>query len=221
MSFTLVTGIVSHGERLSDTNNEGIIMCQWHWADGIDVNFSSFHNSIAITLSYRMFKLKFLCFERLGLCEHEVFLTRLRPYKNHSHKWLKPVTSTMGNYGERSEGRVIWYVPSKCQVVSRLSWFVRLCRMSTRVRSEYFVKKRRPEGFPAKSLWRVTYEHSTPRCKRAHLFSSTVLQVRELSIPLPPQQTQFTVVLDNGIHFVTTPESALSLDARIDQEFEL
>ncbi|KAH7883170.1 hypothetical protein F5I97DRAFT_188723 [Phlebopus sp. FC_14] len=48
-----------------------------------------------------------------------------------------------------------------------------------------------------------------------------VLGVKGLNVPLPQQATALTCTLNNGIHFVTTPETRLSRDARIDQEFEL
>ncbi|KAH7926937.1 hypothetical protein BV22DRAFT_1085889 [Leucogyrophana mollusca] len=48
-----------------------------------------------------------------------------------------------------------------------------------------------------------------------------VLGVRGLNVPLPQQPTALTCTLNNGIHFVTTPECRLSRDSRIDQEFEL
>ncbi|KAG1756276.1 uncharacterized protein EDB91DRAFT_1233131 [Suillus paluster] len=38
---------------------------------------------------------------------------------------------------------------------------------------------------------------------------------------MPQQATALTCTLNNGIHFVTTPEIRLSKDPRIDQEFEL
>ncbi|TDL23072.1 hypothetical protein BD410DRAFT_769511 [Rickenella mellea] len=48
-----------------------------------------------------------------------------------------------------------------------------------------------------------------------------VLGVKNLVVPLPYQPTVFTCTLNNGIHFVTTPESQLTRDSRIEQEFEL
>ncbi|KAG2349379.1 hypothetical protein BDR05DRAFT_955263 [Suillus weaverae] len=48
-----------------------------------------------------------------------------------------------------------------------------------------------------------------------------VVGVRGLKVPLPQQATALTCTLNNGIHFVTTPETRLSKDSRIDQEFEL
>ncbi|THH07867.1 hypothetical protein EW145_g3090 [Phellinidium pouzarii] len=47
------------------------------------------------------------------------------------------------------------------------------------------------------------------------------VRIKAMSIPLPPQQTMFVCTLNNGIHFVTTPEARLTRDARIEQEFEL
>ncbi|KAI6029361.1 hypothetical protein BKA83DRAFT_679982 [Pisolithus microcarpus] len=48
-----------------------------------------------------------------------------------------------------------------------------------------------------------------------------VLGIKGLSVPIPQQPTAVTCTLNNGIHFVTTPETRLSRDTRIDQEFEL
>ena len=48
-----------------------------------------------------------------------------------------------------------------------------------------------------------------------------VLGIRGLNLPLPDQPTVVTCTLNNGIHFVTTPECQLSSDCRIEQEFEL
>ncbi|KAG9312056.1 hypothetical protein JVU11DRAFT_7337 [Chiua virens] len=47
------------------------------------------------------------------------------------------------------------------------------------------------------------------------------LAVKGLKIPIPQQATALTCTLNNGIHYVTTPQSRLSTDTRIDQEFEL
>lgn len=38
---------------------------------------------------------------------------------------------------------------------------------------------------------------------------------------MPTEQTAITCTLNNGIHFVTTPECELSGECRIGQEFEL
>ncbi|KAI0629085.1 hypothetical protein C8Q77DRAFT_1144912 [Trametes polyzona] len=48
-----------------------------------------------------------------------------------------------------------------------------------------------------------------------------VTGLRGLKVPIPSQPTAITCTLNNGIHFVTTPESALGEECRIDQEFEL
>ncbi|KAF7375860.1 PH domain-containing protein [Mycena sanguinolenta] len=48
-----------------------------------------------------------------------------------------------------------------------------------------------------------------------------VLGVRGMHLPLPAERTAMTCTLNNGIHFVTTPECALARDCRIEQEFEL
>ncbi|GLB37394.1 putative pleckstrin homology domain [Lyophyllum shimeji] len=48
-----------------------------------------------------------------------------------------------------------------------------------------------------------------------------VLGVKGIHIPLPQQPTALTCTLNNGIHFVSTPECQLGRDFRIEQEFEL
>ena len=48
-----------------------------------------------------------------------------------------------------------------------------------------------------------------------------VMGLRKLQVPIPEQPTKITVTLNNGIHFVTTPEALLGRDCTIDQEFEL
>ncbi|TFY80793.1 hypothetical protein EWM64_g3217 [Hericium alpestre] len=48
-----------------------------------------------------------------------------------------------------------------------------------------------------------------------------VIGVKGLNVPIPQQPTALTCTLNNGIHFVTTPECRLARDCRIDQEFEL
>ncbi|KAJ6593571.1 hypothetical protein B0H19DRAFT_1090989 [Mycena capillaripes] len=48
-----------------------------------------------------------------------------------------------------------------------------------------------------------------------------VLGVKGMHLPLPTEPTAVTCTLNNGIHFVTTPECALARDCRIEQEFEL
>ena len=48
-----------------------------------------------------------------------------------------------------------------------------------------------------------------------------VMGIKGLAVPVPSQPTFFTCTLNNGIHFVTTPECRLSKDCKVDQEFEL
>ncbi|KAE9399756.1 DUF1709-domain-containing protein [Gymnopus androsaceus JB14] len=48
-----------------------------------------------------------------------------------------------------------------------------------------------------------------------------VLGVKGLVVPLPERQTAVSCTLNNGIHFVTTPDFRLGKDCRIEQEFEL
>ncbi|KLO11072.1 hypothetical protein SCHPADRAFT_855784 [Schizopora paradoxa] len=48
-----------------------------------------------------------------------------------------------------------------------------------------------------------------------------VLRIEGMKVPLPLQATYFSVTLNNGIHFVTTPDGLLTRDAKVEQEFEL
>jgi len=48
-----------------------------------------------------------------------------------------------------------------------------------------------------------------------------VLRVKGLRVPFPQQATVVTCTLNNGIHFVTTPECKLEKNCQIEQEFEL
>lgn len=48
-----------------------------------------------------------------------------------------------------------------------------------------------------------------------------VLGIMGVYLPLPHEPTALTCTLNNGIHFVTTPECQLGPDCRIEQEFEL
>ena len=50
---------------------------------------------------------------------------------------------------------------------------------------------------------------------------SVVVGVKGLEVPLPREPTAVSCTLNNGVHYVTTPECALSPDCVIDQEFEL
>ncbi|KAF8635247.1 hypothetical protein AX17_004020 [Amanita inopinata Kibby_2008] len=48
-----------------------------------------------------------------------------------------------------------------------------------------------------------------------------VMGIKNMHLPLPQQSTSLTCTLNNGIHFVTTPECQLGQNTRIGQEFEL
>ncbi|KAH9927406.1 hypothetical protein B0H21DRAFT_781280 [Amylocystis lapponica] len=48
-----------------------------------------------------------------------------------------------------------------------------------------------------------------------------VLGLKNVNVPIPQQSTVMTCTLNNGIHFVTTPECRLGKDCPVDQEFEL
>ncbi|KAH9996663.1 hypothetical protein BJV74DRAFT_827402 [Russula compacta] len=48
-----------------------------------------------------------------------------------------------------------------------------------------------------------------------------VLHAKGLNLPFPRRATAMTCTLNNGIHFVTTPEFNLAKDCHIEQEFEL
>ena len=55
-------------------------------------------------------------------------------------------------------------------------------------------------------------------CVVYYLLTATlVLGVKGLTVPIPSQPTKFTCTLNNGIHFVTTPECALAKDCKVDQ----
>ena len=89
--------------------------------------------------------------------------------------------------------------------------------MLSRLRS--IERKRNQARHMVKSL----LEASAKCCLHAHILIPlfSVLGVRGLRVPIPQHPTGLTCTLNNGIHFVTTPETRLSPDARIDQEFEL
>lgn len=55
----------------------------------------------------------------------------------------------------------------------------------------------------------------------ALLISYIVLGAKDLSVPMPSQSTLVTCTLNNGIHYVTTPECQLAVNSAVDQEFEL
>ncbi|KAH8115290.1 hypothetical protein DFH11DRAFT_1854440 [Phellopilus nigrolimitatus] len=48
-----------------------------------------------------------------------------------------------------------------------------------------------------------------------------VQRIEKMSMPIPAHVTVFSCTLNNGIHFVTTPECRLTRNAKIEQEFEL
>ncbi|KAF5345332.1 hypothetical protein D9758_008424 [Tetrapyrgos nigripes] len=48
-----------------------------------------------------------------------------------------------------------------------------------------------------------------------------VMGVKDLHVPIPNETTAFSCTLNNGIHFVTTPDCRFGKDGRIEQEFEL
>ncbi|KAF9268838.1 hypothetical protein L218DRAFT_954272 [Marasmius fiardii PR-910] len=48
-----------------------------------------------------------------------------------------------------------------------------------------------------------------------------VIGVKNLNVPIPQEPTAVSCTLNNGIHFVTTPECRLAKDCGIGQEFEL
>ena len=79
--------------------------------------------------------------------------------------------------------------------------------------------KKNQERHTVKSLLEVSI--CSPLHPRSLIPFPSVLGVKGLKVPIPQQATALTCTLNNGIHFVTTPETRLSPDARIDQEFEL
>ncbi len=59
------------------------------------------------------------------------------------------------------------------------------------------------------------------RVTMADVTRLVVVGLRGLEVPIPEQATKITCTLNNGIHFVTTPEAPLARECSIDQEFEL
>jgi hypothetical protein len=53
------------------------------------------------------------------------------------------------------------------------------------------------------------------------LTDRAVIGVRGLDLPFPEQPTAVSCTLNNGIHYVATPETRLARDYDIKQEFEL
>lgn len=88
------------------------------------------------------------------------------------------------------------------------------------VKLENTAQEKRPENLMANFSLKVL--SPIPICveKRAKLFFS-VCGIVSMTIPFPPQQTVFSCTLNNGIHFVTTPEARFCRNAEINQEFEL
>ncbi|KAG8734474.1 Bud site selection protein bud4 [Ceratobasidium sp. 414] len=82
---------------------------------------------------------------------------------------------------------------------------------------------RRPSDMPQNEYSRQIKElHAQAGSIKAH--GKVFVKVRglqRLCVPIPQQPTYFTCTLNNGIHFVTTPECRLEQNAVIDQEFEL
>lgn len=91
-------------------------------------------------------------------------------------------------------------------------------RTSIPAKSSNFVLKRNQERHTEKYSSKVSRDIYT---SELDLTFKIVLRMKGLNVPLPHQQTLFTLTLNNGIHFVTTPENVLTLDAKIEQEFEL
>lgn len=92
-------------------------------------------------------------------------------------------------------------------------------RMSTRNKSKSIVFKRKVKH-TARSSSKVIN-----RCalviRLSMLICHLVLGVKGIHLPLPEQPTAMTCTLNNGIHYVTTPDCKLAQDCRIEQEFEL
>ena len=66
-------------------------------------------------------------------------------------------------------------------------------------------------------LWDLAYLC----CKFSDDSILVVVGVKGLEVPLPREPTAVSCTLNNGVHYVTTPECALSPDCVIDQEFAL
>lgn len=120
------------------------------------------------------------------------------------------------------------------RTVRRPSDMVRLVMHLLRISTYCFELERVFETDQRVSSSGTTWESSRQGlCQRyAHYISgscaqivltllSIVVSVKWIELPLPSQPTALTCTLNNGIHFVTTPEVQLGKDCPIDQEFEL
>lgn len=122
----------------------------------------------------------------------------------------------MGRPGGLSEDHLIWFVLllDWCFFVSKLS-----NRTNIRSKSRNIGHRRsleRPMGRSSLKVHQRRRETRTPNS-----FISLVLGIKDMHLPLPQQPTALTCTLNNGIHFVSTPECQLGRDSRIEQEFEL
>ena len=93
------------------------------------------------------------------------------------------------------------------------------CRTSTHRSFESSGNSRRTARPTARSSSRVC----VAKCdqKQRLIWFAAVVGLRGLDVPVPAEPTTISCTLNNGIHFVTTPDSLLARDCPIDQEFEL
>jgi hypothetical protein len=92
-------------------------------------------------------------------------------------------------------------------------------RMSTQSKSRNIEHKRSQERHTARSSSKVRLIFG--EWLLLTYIKLLVLGVKGMHLPLPEQPTALTCTLNNGIHFVSTPECPLGRDSRIEQEFEL
>lgn len=83
----------------------------------------------------------------------------------------------------------------------------------------YIERRRSLERLTARSSFEVSSRTSI--ALEHALILGEVIGVKGLDVPIPQQTTAMSCTLNNGIHFVTTPECRLSKDSKIEQEFEL
>lgn len=117
--------------------------------------------------------------------------------------------------GRLSDDPLTWYV----LVFALSTKYSKGSRTSMLSRLKSIGLKKNQERHTVKSLLEVSIRSSF--YPRSLIPFPSVLGVKGLKVPIPQQATALTCTLNNGIHFVTTPETRLCSDARIDQEFEL
>jgi hypothetical protein len=127
--------------------------------------------------------------------------------------------SMLVGHGGPSGGLLTWYV----QI-----WFcVRLRHLTQPPIQNEFAKQikeyraqEKGKAYGKVFVKGMTFHAATWNCKSTEI-RHLVLGIRGMYLPLPREPTVVTCTLNNGIHFVTTPECQLSPDCPIEQEFEL